>query len=51
VEGPQPARVEAALVLELPAADRGEVQVLDVAGRVRRTLLRGEVAAGEHAMV
>ncbi len=34
--------------LALPAAGRVEVAVVDVAGRVRRTLAVGEMAGGEH---
>jgi len=50
--GPNPVRGPARITLSVPLAiDDAEVEVLDVAGRVRATLHRGLLAAGRHELV
>ncbi len=47
---PNPFRDAAAVALVLGARDRVDVAVYDVAGRMVRTIISGELDAGEHAL-
>lgn len=48
---PNPARASTRLSFELPSEDVLEVRLLDLGGRVVRSLHRGSLAAGSHSVV